>query len=323
MDKITIWNNEDGYVAKDFTSISIEESNMSDGNRIAYIAQIAPVVRLKENSKNPRKLFDRLLKEAAPNDPNDTNNASRVLEFIPVVTTVQVLNNNVNITCRDGRIATVPIEKYLNDIVSFSYVKNIDNRTFKLYTNYRALYNVLKDPLLIPLNDPEELKDYVLIKLKIPMFVWAQLYTHQTLTKVSQSDRMGVYDPMDFWLPEDIEDRVREYMDKLLSNKGFDPRLLRTNQEVNRKNIKMDLLTGYSQLELYEFFKELGYNHEIYQRAIYYFRYKTFIMGGWKNDPKRWQHLILERYRYPSPDKNHTQKETKKVVEAIGKLISI
>lgn len=323
MEKITIWKNEDGYVAKDFTSISVEESNMSDGNRMAYIAQIAPVVRLKENSKNPKKLFERLLKEAAPNDPEDINNASRVLEYIPVVTTIEVLDNDVYIICRDGRVKNISMEKYLNDIVPFSYVKDIGNRTYKLYTNYRAIYNVLKDPLLVPLNDPEEVKDYELIKLKVPMFVWAQLYTHQTLTKVSQSDRMGVYDPLDFWLPEDIEDKVDTYISKQLSNKDFDPRLLRTNQEVNRKNIKMDLLTGYSQLELYELFKELGYNHEIYQRAIYYFRYKTFIMGGWKNDPKRWQHMILERYKYPEPSKNHTQNETKKVVEAIGKLISL
>ena len=67
--------------------------------------------------------------------------------------------------------------------------------------------------------------------------------------------------------------------------------------------------------------KHLGYHKEIYNRWPNHLKYKTWIMGGYTNDPKAWGHFLLEREVFPDICKSWVQAETKITAEAIGDII--
>lgn len=165
------------------------------------------------------------------------------------------------------------------------------------------------------------------IKLKVPMFIWAQWpMTHTRLSKESQSDRVA--EGSGYWLPEDLVKRIREFKpsDVMSDREKYVYDSFRELQfAIEDKTLVEDFLSNmlehWSQNLTQDIFKMLGYKREIFSRAPYYFKYKECVVTGWYNDTTTWQHSFLERSVEPESWKNWTQKETKEVLEVVKKII--
>ena len=305
-------------------------------------------------------------------DERLVNTAGRPLEFCPVVlriskskgytffTRPQLNMTNINIAnicdptdltytllSLDGEVIIEEIEDIdLFPLLRFSYADN-----YTIYTNYRAVYNFLLDYFKkygisenpedsIPfLTYENEANKYRVLRVKAPMFVWAQFMTHTQLSKISQSDRVSEQE--DYWLPEDIFDRILNYNLSDIDNKSIPTRedmnileiknnLINFNNTIADKDERYEAQYDYLskiflyvlvQNEIRDLLKKLGYKREIYSRAPYYFKYKEFVIGGWMNDPHTWGHLLLERDGYSEIRKSWTQKETKEFSIAIREIL--
>lgn len=311
-----------GYVTDEVSSISANDCNTSEENRIKFVTDLAAISRGKYESGNPEKRYQSLLKEAALNTP------SRPLEFIGVH-----LLLSPNEYTNDGYVVTngnfnINFEQFLK-LARFSYIKVNDNGVLNVFTNLRALINIqgikYED---IPYNSKEELEGFKAIRINVPMFVWSQLMTHTMLSKESQSDRVA--ENKNYWLPSDLLTRVynhiENYVDECESNTLSADLLaegikdLSPNAETH-KQITDLFLNIYTQNEIQEALKELGYGREIWSRAPYYFKYKEMIMTGWIEDPKTWLNLCIERGAKSDIWNNWTQTETKNTVKAIEKIL--
>ena len=333
---------------------SVNESNTSEENRINYVTSMAAVSRGQKESKNPPVRYKALLKEAAGNDITVIDgvktvkpNASRPLEFLPVVIMfrTELVDNGDGInefkyltTTKGDFVARVNADLFNNDIMAFSYSEDIDNVDFEvipnakrnglriLRTNMRTLFNAGIPYEKIPYNTKEELEGFIGIRGKLPMWLWAQVpNTHTRLSKEAQSVR--VTDEDEYWLPEDFKDRVTQYIktvDKEVPNNFLmiaSMCIELSTKEIPKLFVSSQYSITISQEEALKFFKAIGYKQEIYNRVFYYFKYKEFIITGWKQDPKVWQHLCLERSAYPKLWKNWTQTDTANVVSIIRKLV--
>ena len=305
-----------GYVTTDVSSIKSFESNTSKENRIRWVTDLAAVSRGLSESKNPDKRFISLTEEAA------LKTASRPLEFLPVV-----LDKDRVKYLDEILFSSYTHNNLMNSIGRFGYFEN-----GKIYTNCRALINAGLTLEQIPYNDPEDLKMFKAIKIKVPMFIWSQLMTHTMLSKESQSDRVS--EENDYYLPDDFSKRLSSLDAKSIKcvfNKLTDNDLNKLKNKINdliRLNDNDNwtinyLLNNLSQRELFALFEILGYKREIWSRAMYYFKYKVMVMTGWINDPLTWRNLFLERNCVPSIWKNWTQKETMETVLNIKKILGM
>lgn len=331
-----IYKDNIGYVTDEVSSINVSEANFSEENRIKWVTDLAAISRGKYEANNPEKRYQSLLKEAAPNDINvkDRMHASRPLEFLPIAVQVNLTNNSADFTDRSGEpIWEMEINHFLNNVMPFSYME--DNI---LYTNMRALYNAEMPYELIPYNDPSEIKHFKAFKSKLPMFVFNHIITHKTLSTELQSDRV-VKRNNEYWLPSDFRDKVYTYIQPMLDENGdgvmakidsllyynFAHSILgfKDMESVINFMLNGDTVGNYqlSQDALQGFFKEIGYDKEIYQRALLEFRYKEMIFTGWSNNPKIFDHMILERNGSKEYYKNWTQKETELLILGIKELI--
>jgi len=292
--KIKLWL--DGYVEIptfhiDGREIEISEANSCEEHRIEVVTQIAAITRGRSISKNPEKRYALLLKEAV-NNPKKLKEsyihkqASRVLEFIPVVIVGYPLEfmDGWKIYLKDDEIY-INTEDFNNYIGRFSYiVKNPKRGNFKIYTNLRTLLNISDvvgkkiTPNIIPYNKPEEVKDFKIVKIKAPHFVFDQLYTHTLLSKIAVSERVTCEN--EYWLPTDILERSKNYianitksgLKKLLSEP--DNEWLRaissislSKDEIEAKETALRyMLKRLSVNSTIKIFKELGYKQEIYNR---------------------------------------------------------
>lgn len=356
-----------GYVTDEVSTVDIKDFNSNLENRVKSVTDIAAISRGKLGSNNPSLRFKHLLKEAAYNysvyvlnecshdvlpevDERLVNTAGRPLEFCPVVLRISICDPTdltYTLSSLDGEVIIEEIEDIdLFPLLRFSYVDD-----YTIYTNYRAVYNFLldyfkkhgidEDPAdIIPfLTYENEANKYRVLRVKAPMFVWAQFMTHTQLSKISQSDRVAEQE--DYWLPEDIFDRILNYNLSDIDNKSIPTRedmniLEIKNQLINFNNTIVDKDERYEaqydylskiflyvlvQNEIQDLLKKLGYKREIYSRALHYFKYKEFVIGGWMNDPHTWGHLLLERDGYSEIRKSWTQKETKEFSVAIREIL--
>ena len=341
----------DGYVEIPMFNVSgkdinISEANSCEENRIEVVTQIAAITRGKDRSNNPKKRYEHLIREAV-NNPKVLKKsfihkqASRVLEFIPVVIKgfpLEFLDKwKIYLGDREFYIST---DNFNNYIGRFSYlVKNPKEGNFKIYTNLRTLLNiseivgVILKPEDIPYNTPEEVKNFKIVKIKAPHFVFDQLYTHTQLSKIAVSERVTCED--DYWLPTDILERSKSYIANI-SESGLEKLLIEPDNEWLRaissialskdakeaKEIALRyMLERMSIKDTIKLFKELKYKQEIYNRWSYGLKYKTWYMAGWINDPFRWNHLVLEREGRPDLYKSWVQEATADVAKAIYKLL--
>ena len=331
--EIKLWN--DGYVKtiEDKLNVNYRNINSNEENRKLTVTSIAAISRGKDKSNNPDKRYQHLLKEAAPNisfyDLENMNYdkiehvAGRPLEYCPIVLgykrefdmvyLIDLDNNNI--------IDKIHELKFMNDIVKFSHM------TYnKLYTNLRALYNAGIEYDKIPYNKENE--DYFICEVKAPYFVFAQMRTHGLLSQVAVSER--VVDSEELWLPEDIFDRIKKnenalwYMIPKLpamynkENITFHLDLAIREKSLDKliyvlKTLPIDIVQGI--------LKDLGYKKEVYQRWYNHMLYKTWIIGGYLNNPYQWGHFLLEREAYDNLLKSWVQEQTKDTAKAIRRLI--
>ena len=87
------------------------------------------------------------------------------------------------------------------------------------------------------------------------------------------------------------------------------------------ESIAMSMIETLSQSETQYLLKLLGYKREIWSRAPYYFKYKEFVICGWKDDPKGFGHMLLEREAFDNIRTSWVQEETKVYAKAIKQLI--
>ena len=352
-----IFRDKIGYVTDEISTVPTDLANYSEEHRIKFVTDLAAVSRGKDESNNPEGRYKQLLKEAAGNATPDNEepmegHASRVFEFLPVVLDYEIQEVTESVTSPDGRSA-IPVPKNyfviynennqelvkleitvdalcnLNNLFRFSYLTNN-----KIYTNMRAILNSKLIPYEdVPYNIPDDIKSFSVVKVKCPMFVWSQIMTHTQLTKVSQSDRVS--EAKDYWLPDDIFDRFRQLDNESPLAKAIaKTNLLATISIFNLKSeiesnklktieeLKERFLTTFSQVTLEDGFRLLGYKREIYQRAMYYFKYKTFVISGWNIDPHQWGHFFFERNVNTKVWKNWTQPETALTVKTIAKVVT-
>ena len=55
-----------GRVSDELSSVKVSEANNNEYNRIKFVTDLASVSRGKDESKNPEKRYNSLLREAAP-----------------------------------------------------------------------------------------------------------------------------------------------------------------------------------------------------------------------------------------------------------------
>lgn len=332
---------EEGYVKEISNKLDLNysEFNSSEDSRINVATSIAAISRGKDSANNPFKRFGRLLLEAAPNIPLEEilskpvkceNKAGRPMEYVPVILNAVLSRKIVGdeyttmylLSSTDIEDFTEPIEvtldTFMNDIMPFSYLeKNI------LYTNLRALINagILYED--IPYT---EVFNYRAVEVKAPYFVFAQIRTHSRLSQVAVSER--VVTENEYWLPEDIISRIKDKLDNSFidinnldcigcENCKYGKRLLNSRILEDVVDIFLDL----SPKKVRAILKHLGYHKEIYDRWPNHLKYKTWIMGGYTNDPKAWGHFLLEREVFPDICNSWVQTETKITASAIGEVI--
>jgi len=333
--KVELWDS--GYVRtiEDKLGCSYCEINSNRENRVNAVTSIAAISRGKDKSKNPEKRYQHLLKEAAPNysffdlleleEKGDKLEkvAGRPLEFCPVVINgyniISDIESNIpyaelRLRLKDGEALSMSHKDFSNTIGKFSYIEENIPDVWEIYTNARALINAGIDESKIPFNRPTELLNYFIVEVKVPYFVFAQMRTHGLLSQVAVSERVTEED--EYWLPSDLVDRVSK------SNNPIKGILQGAkNKQEARERLYHLFFNGLSANNGKEVLKSLGYKKEIYNRYPSFLKYKTFIIGGWLNNPYQWGHFLLEREAFDRVLSSWTQEQTKETAKAIRKVI--
>ena len=203
-------------VQKEISTVDILECNLNEENRIKWVTDLAAISRGKTESKNPKKRYEALLKEAAPfktiSGYSDQGSPSRPLEFLPVVAKIDMHDDAVAfIKDEDNKTYhSILLHDFANNILRFSYMKKISGTRYKLYTNMRALINAGVPYDEIPYNSQDEISDgkFFAVRIKSPMFVWAQFKTHCMLSSESASGR--IIDEDEYWLPKDLPKKIKD-----------------------------------------------------------------------------------------------------------------
>lgn len=304
------------FLTDEVSTIPIDESNKSELNRMKFVTDLAAISRGKSESKNPAIRFKALLKEAAGNGMVKKPAPSRPLEFCPVYFKIDLMYPALYSSKNKKFYTFTKIENFYS-LLQHSYLV-ANGKYTDCYTNMRALLNAGVPYSKIPYNSKEELKYFKAFRAKVPMFVFNHFITHTMLSKEARSERVVSLKGLDYWLPSDLLEKVDILLQKPINNAKNITTAIKTIQ-INQKHdeIVAYLLT-LSQNLVQDVFQHLGYKKEIYQRAMLEFRYKEVVFTGWSNDPKTFQHFMLEREAYPELHKSWVQKETKQFAEALS-----
>jgi len=277
--------------------------------------------------------------------------AGRPLEYCPVVVKRIIAKDKVFIKDIETgtNLAIMGYRTYENKLSKFGFIQEIDGEEL-LFTNARALVNIGIPFDLIPFNTNEELmKHYFIVEVKAPYFVFAQMRTHGLLSQVAVSERVLKED--EAWLPNDFIYRFLNYINKFnpddLGQKLKQNRLLSRLYNLftkakeldqmlpinDKENIENLIIRNFKSLpnilaneftidEVQELLKELNYHQEIVNRWYNHMKFKTWIIGGWLNNPYQWGHFLLERGAYDFHGAK-TQQQTREVAEAIREIINL
>ena len=323
------------------------EANNNEDLRQLVVTSIAAISRGKSKSNNPKKRYQMLLGEAVNNPlkidkPGIKKVAGRPLEFIPVILDFEFMNNFVYIYEPDNYKQPIKILDYLtfaNNLQKFGYSETLFLNYHRLYTNLRACLNTGISYNDIPYANEEiqdEYKKYKVMVIQAPHFVFDQLYTHSVFSKIAVSER--VTKENHYYLPDDFLDRIEDARknwadyeidsDYIVSAIGDEIKVFKeknTYDDAEKRKLLESIIESFllefTHEEIIEYFKDFGYKQEIYNRWSYGMKYKTFIMGAWINDPKTWNHLLLEREAYPELYKSWVQKETSIIASNIKDVL--
>ena len=311
--------------------------NDSEDKRVDSVTRIAAISRGNDKSNNPTGRYKRLLKEAAPNGLNHdgkvTGVAGRPLEFAPIklyameardsgYNKMVILYGNKDDDGLNNYVTTIDYSTFLNELVPFSHIDYSDDE-LAIYTNIRACLNsgIPYKPLpYSPINN------YLVLSVKAPYFVFAQIRTHGRLSQIAASER--VITENEYWLPNDVLHKVRtsltaEHIESLnLNCIGCDE--CKYGNRIHGSTTIDELVSIFLELpvgKVQAILKLAGYHKEIYNRWPNHLKYKTWMIGGYLNDPKAWDHLLLEREAYPEVYSSWVQAQTKEVAVAVRELI--
>lgn len=304
-----------GYVT-DFT-YDAERANSSEEARIAFAANMASISRNKDESSNPEARYKHLLKEAA------LHSASRPIEFLPVYFEFEVYGNRVILHLKDNKQTNMSLDKFMNTIVKFGFIENMDRGMFLCKTNLRAMLKADIPYEDVPYNDI--CKGFRVFKMQIPMFVFNHVVTHTMLSKESRSDRVVRLNKGNYWVPEDIVERIRntdiEERRAVLLESGVKKayyKLRDTLDATKHYNSFILAMLSIPTADLMGLLEALKYPREIFQRAVLEMRYKETILAAWEHE-FTWLNFLRERGG--SEDwKNWVQKETQQAALTLAKF---
>ena len=304
-----------GYVT-DFT-YDAERANSSEEARINFISKTSSISRGKDESSNPESRYKHLLKEGA------MGTASRCLEFVPVLFEFEVYGNRAILHLKDNKQANMPLDKFMNTIVKFGFVENMDRGMFLCKTNMRAMLKADIPYEDVPYNDV--CKGFRVFKMQIPMFVFNHVVTHTMLSKESRSDRVVRLNKGNYWVPEDIVERIRttdiEERRAVMLESGVKKayyKLRDTLDATKHYNSFVLAMLSIPTADLMGLLEALKYPREIFQRAVLEMRYKETILAAWEHE-YTWLNFLRERGG--SDDwKNWVQKETKQAALTLAKF---
>jgi len=298
-----------GYVTDEVSTIPTHLANANEENRVKFVTDCAAISRGKAESNNPRKRFEHLLKEAAPNTCYNGcyGVAGRPLEFLPIIVRKEHFKSIKEYLTQD---------KMYDYIIPFSYM--IDNTQF--FTNARALLQAGVPYYKLPFGT-EDYKAFFAVRVKAPYFVFAQIRTHCRISQIAASAR--VIEENELWFPNDFRNR-------LIDNWGVINDIALKYQVTFPSDVdmKVDAFISFLEKEWYKLsvedlqnvFKKLKYKKEIWQRYPSHALYKTWVMSGWSLDPRIWNHFFIERGVFDDKYKNWVQPETKKVAKTIYEI---
>lgn len=304
-----------GYVT-DFT-YEAERANSSEEARIAFAANLASISRGRDESSNPEARYKHLLKEAALLSP------SRPIEFLPVYFEFEVYGNRVILHLKDNKQSNMPLDKFMDTIGKFGFIENMDRGMFLCKTNLRAMLKADIPYEDVPYNDV--CKGFRVFKMQIPMFVFNHVVTHTMLSKESRSDRVVRLNKGNYWVPEDIVERIRntdiEERRAVMLESGVKKayyKLRDTLDATKHYNSFVIAMLSIPTADLMGLLEALKYPREIFQRAVLEMRYKETILAAWEHE-FTWLNFLRERGG--SDDwKNWVQKETKQAALALAKF---
>lgn len=304
-----------GYVT-DFT-YDAERANSSEEARINFCSSMASISRGRDESSNPEARYKHLLKEAA------LGTASRPTEFIGVYFEFEVFGNRVILHLKDNQQLNMPLDKFMNTIGKFGFIENMDRGMFLCKTNLRAMLKAGIPYEYIPYNDV--CKGFRVFKMQIPMFVFNHVVTHTMLSKESRSDRVVRLNKGNYWVPEDIVERIRttdiEERRAVMLESGVKKayyKLRDTLDATKHYNSFVIAMLSIPTADLMGLLEALKYPREIFQRAVLEMRYKETILAAWEHE-FTWLNFLRERGG--SDDwKNWVQKETKQAALALAKF---
>lgn len=304
-----------GYVT-DFT-YDAERANSSEEARINFVSKTSSISRGKDESSNPESRYKHLLKEGA------MGTASRCLEFVPVLFEFEVYGNRAILHLKDNKQSNMPLDKFMNTIVKFGFIENMDRGMFLCKTNLRAMLKADIPYEDVPYNDI--CKGFRVFKMQIPMFVFNHVVTHTMLSKESRSDRVVRLNKGNYWVPEDIVERIRntdiEERRAVLLESGVKKayyKLRDTLDATKHYNSFILAMLSIPTADLMGLLEALKYPREIFQRAVLEMRYKETILAAWEHE-FTWLNFLRERGG--SEDwKNWVQKETQQAALTLAKF---
>ena len=304
-----------GYVT-DFT-YDAERANSSEEARVNFVSKTSSISRGKDESSNPESRYKHLLKEGA------MGTASRCLEFVPVLFEFEVYGNRAILHLKDNKQSNMPLDKFMNTIVKFGFVENMDRGMFLCKTNLRAMLKADIPYEDVPYNDT--CKGFRVFKMQIPMFVFNHVVTHTMLSKESRSDRVVRLNKGNYWVPEDIVERIRntdiEERRAVLLESGVKKayyKLRDTLDATKHYNSFILAMLSIPTADLMGLLEALKYPREIFQRAVLEMRYKETILAAWEHE-FTWLNFLRERGG--SEDwKNWVQKETQQAALTLAKF---
>nr|DAP53799.1 MAG TPA: hypothetical protein [Caudoviricetes sp.] len=304
-----------GYVT-DFT-YDAERANSSEEARINFVSKTSAISRAKDESSNPESRYKHLLKEGA------MGTASRCLEFVPVYFEFEVYGNRAILHLKDNKQSNMSLDKFMNTIVKFGFIENMDRGMFLCKTNLRAMLKADIPYEDVPYNNV--CKGFRVFKMQIPMFVFNHVVTHTMLSKESRSDRVVRLNKGNYWVPEDIVERIRntdiEERRAVLLESGVKKayyKLRDTLDATKHYNSFILAMLSIPTADLMGLLEVLKYPREIFQRAVLEMRYKETILAAWEHE-FTWLNFLRERGG--SEDwKNWVQKETKQAAVTLAKF---
>jgi hypothetical protein len=309
-----------GYVI-DFT-FEAERANSSEEARLSFASAMASISRGQDESKNPEARYKHLLKEGA------LHTSSRPIEFIPVYFNFRIHGNKALMYLKSGEvreenIVTMDLDKFFTRVAKFSFIEHMDRDLYICKTNLRAMLKADIAYEDIPYN--EICKGFRVFKMQIPMFVFNHVVTHTMLSKESRSDRVVRLNKGNYWVPEDIVERIRntdiEERRAVMLESGVKAayyKLKDTLDATSHYNSFVIAMLSIPTADLMGLLEALKYPREIFQRAVLEMRYKETILAAWEHE-FTWLNFLRERGG--SDDwKNWVQKETQQAALALAKF---